>query len=106
MAKAKSIYSVHPGVQRTRIWVDTLKEKTGRSLEEWVKFIRKSGPAGDKERKDWLRTEHNFSMYTAGWLVDRVNGKGDDMDSSEAYIESAGRYVKEMYAAKPALRPV
>jgi hypothetical protein len=106
MPKTKSIYSVHPGVQRTHIWVATLKEKTGRTLEEWVKFVKKSGPAGDKERKDWLRKEHAFSMYTAGWLVDRANGGGDDMDSPEAYLEAANRCVEEMYAGKPALRPI
>jgi hypothetical protein len=106
MALAKSPYSVHPGVQRTRIWIDTLKEKTGRSLEEWVKFVNKSGPAGEKERKDWLRKEHGFAMYTAGWLVERAAGKGADMDNPAAYLESAQRYVEEMYSGKPALRPV
>ena len=103
---AKSVYSVHPGVQRTRIWIDTLKEKTGRSLDEWIKFLRKSGPAGQREQKDWLRQEHGFSMYTAGWLVDRAAGGGDDMDTPEAYLAAAERYVDEMYAGKPALRPI
>jgi hypothetical protein len=36
----------------TRKWVGTLKEKTGRSLDEWLKLIRKSGPATEKERRD------------------------------------------------------
>ncbi len=106
MALAKSLYSVHPGVQRTRIWVETLKEKTGRSLDEWVRFVKKSAPAGEKERKEWLRKEHGFAMYTAGWIVDRAAGRGEDMDSPEAYLESATRYVEQLYAGKAALRPV
>ena len=106
MALAKSPYSVHPGVQRTRIWVETLKEKTGRSLEEWVKFVKKAGPASDRERKDWLRKEHGFAMYTAGWIVDRAAGKGDEMDSPEVYLKAAGRYVDEMYEGKAALFPI
>jgi hypothetical protein len=106
MPLTKSPYSVHPGVQRTRIWIDTLKAKTGRSLEEWVKFVSKAGPAGEKEQKDWLRKDHGFAMYTAGWIVDRAAGRGDDMDNPEAYLESATRYVEEMFAGKATLRPV
>jgi hypothetical protein len=35
MSQTKSLYSVHPGVLMTRKWVAILKEKTGRSLDEW-----------------------------------------------------------------------
>jgi hypothetical protein len=41
-AKAKSIYDVHPGVAIMVKWVAELKEKTGRSVEEWEKSMRKS----------------------------------------------------------------
>ena len=36
MSELKSLYSVHPGVLMTQKWVSTLKEKTGRTLEEWL----------------------------------------------------------------------
>ena len=42
--KTKSIYGVHPGVLMTQKWIIELKQKTGRSLDEWLKFIRKEGP--------------------------------------------------------------
>ena len=29
-------------------WVGTLKEKTGRSLEEWLALVKKSGPKNRK----------------------------------------------------------
>ena len=35
--KKKSIYSVHPGVLMTQKWTGELKQKTGWSLEEWLK---------------------------------------------------------------------
>ena len=40
----KSIYGVHPGVLMTQKWIAELKQKTGRSLEEWLAFIKKAGP--------------------------------------------------------------
>lgn len=36
--KRKSIYGVHPGVLMTQKWIAELKEKTGRSLDEWMTF--------------------------------------------------------------------
>ncbi|HLF84824.1 MAG TPA: hypothetical protein VI837_11665 [Blastocatellia bacterium] len=50
--KRKSIYGVHPGVAMVRKWIDDLPAKTGRSLDEWLKFIKKSGPKTEKERRD------------------------------------------------------
>ena len=32
-------YSVHLGVLMTQTWVATLREKTGRSLDEWLRYI-------------------------------------------------------------------
>ena len=37
----KSIYGVHPGVAITVKWIGELKQKTGRTLEEWLKLIKK-----------------------------------------------------------------
>jgi hypothetical protein len=43
-------YSVHPGVAMVQKWMWELPQKTGRSLEEWIALIKKSGPATEKER--------------------------------------------------------
>ncbi len=40
-AKKKSIYGVHPGVLMTQKWIAELKQKTGRTLDEWLKLIKK-----------------------------------------------------------------
>jgi hypothetical protein len=37
-------YDVHPGVQNMQGWIAQLKDKAGRSLDEWVRFIRREGP--------------------------------------------------------------
>ena len=35
----KSIYGVHPGVLITQKWIAELKQKTGRTLEEWMQDL-------------------------------------------------------------------
>ena len=39
-------YDPHPGVAMVRNWIDTLKEKSGRSLDEWVALVESKAPAG------------------------------------------------------------
>jgi hypothetical protein len=103
----KSIYGVHPGVEMMQKWVRELPEKTGRSLDEWVAFIKREGPAGEAARRDWLKKKHGLGTNSAWWLAGRAEGKGGDDDSPEAYLAAAERYVEQQYAGKKsALRPI
>jgi hypothetical protein len=102
-----SLYSVHPGVLMTQKWVATLKENSGRSLDEWLKLIKKSGPPTEKERRDWLKNEHKLGTNSAWWLAERAEGKGGEMEKPEAYLREAEQYVEEMFSGgKASLRPV
>jgi len=104
-AKSKSLYGVHPGVLMTQKWVETLKEKTGRSLDEWLKLLKKSGPPTEKERREWLKSDHGLGTNTAWWLAERAEGKGEEKSDPDAYLRAAEKYVEDMYAAKAGLRP-
>ena len=107
MAKRKTLYSVHPGVPMIQKWVGELKEKTGRSLAEWVKFIQKEGPKTKAQRRDWLKAIHKLGNNCAWWLADRSVGQGDEVDTPEGYLRQAEVYVAEMYAVKKAgLKPI
>jgi hypothetical protein len=107
MAAAKSVYSVHPGVLMTQKWVATLKEKTGRSLEEWIKLVKKSGPPTEKERREWLKKEHGLGTNSAWWIAERAQGKAGELESPEAYLRAAEGYVDKMYSGgKESLRPL
>jgi hypothetical protein len=55
-AKSQSIYGVHPGVAMVQKSLADLKQKTGRSLEEWIALVKREAPKGEKERRDWLKT--------------------------------------------------
>src|SRR5688572_19262912 len=82
-----------------------LPAKTGRSLEQWIALIRKSGPKDPAGRRAWLKAEHGLGTNYAGWLADRTDGKGESGDPAE-YLATAERYVDDMFAgAKAALRP-
>jgi len=106
-ARTSSLYSVHPCVAMVQKWVRELKLKTGRSLEEWIALARKEGPKDDKTRRKWLKNKHKLGTNSAWWISERVDGKGGEEDTPEAYLETAVKYVEEQYAGpKENLRPI
>ena len=102
-----SLYSVHPGVAMVQKWVRDLPGKTGRSLDEWIALVQKSGPVTEKERREWLKREHKLGTNSASWIAERAEGKGmEDADPAE-YLKAAGIYVREMFSGKrSALAPL
>lgn len=106
-ATKKSRYSVHPGVAMVQSWVATLKEKTGRSLQEWVTLVKRSGPRTEKERREWLKKEHGLGTNAASWIAERAEGKATVDDDPQAYLQAAEGYVEKMFSGgKAALQPV
>jgi len=106
-AKSKTIYDVHPGVAMVQKWLAELKEKTGRSMEEWLALVNKVGPKDEKSRREWLKTKHKIAPNSAWWIAERAEGKGGDEDTPEVYLKAAVRHVEEQYAGpKEKLRPI
>jgi hypothetical protein len=106
-AKKKSIYGIHPGVLMTQKWIADLKDKTGRSLEEWLKLIKQSGPKDEKARREWLKAEHGLGTNSAWWLAERADGKGTEVGDPDTYLKAAEGYVETMFAGgKAHLRPL
>jgi Domain of unknown function (DUF5655)/Domain of unknown function (DUF4287) len=107
MAKSKTVYDVHPGVAIVQKWVGELKEKTGRSLEEWIALVTKEGPKEENSRREWLKSKHKLGMNSAWWIAERAEGKSAEEDTPEGYLVAAVRYVEEQYAGpKQKLRPI
>jgi hypothetical protein len=99
--RKNSVYSLHPGFAMEESSLANLKERTGRSLEEWIRIVKKSGPPAEKERAVWLKQEHGLTTNYAGWVANRAGGAG----SAEAYDPDA--LVEEMFAGKKTgLRPI
>jgi hypothetical protein len=106
-SRAKSVYGVHPGVAMVQDWVRALKEKTGRSLDEWLALVEKSGPKTEKERREWLKAKHGLGTNSAWWIAVRAEGKGSDVDDPKTYLQAAERYVEEMFSGtKAGLKPI
>ena len=106
-SKLKSVYSVHPGVAMTQKWIEDLKQKTGRSLDEWMKYLKKNGPRDEKERREWLKAEHRLGTNTAWWLAESAGGKGAESGDPDAYLKAAEGYVETMFSgSKAGLRPI
>jgi hypothetical protein len=96
----KSVYSVHPGVAMVQKWVAELPQKTGRSLEEWIALVKKSGPATEKERRDWLKKNHKLGTNSAWWIAERAEGKGGEDADPDLYLLAAENYVAAMFSGK------
>jgi len=104
---AKSLYGVHPGVLMTQRWVADLPEKTGKSLDQWIALVKKSGPSTEKERREWLKTQHKLGTNYAAAIAERAGGKGSELEDPAAYLEAAEKYVEQMFGGpKAALRPI
>jgi uncharacterized protein DUF5655/uncharacterized protein DUF4287 len=103
----KSIYGIHPGVLMTQKWVAELKQKTGRSLEEWIGLVKKSGPKEEQSRRQWLKDEYGLGTNSAWWIAERSVGKGTEADDPEKYLAAAEQYVEQMFSGgKAELRPL
>ena len=108
MPKSKQYYDLHGGVTMLRNWIDTLKEKTGRDLDEWTAFINAKGPADNKARRAWLKEKHGLGTNSARCLADHAEGKGEIEEFDPAvYLANAVAYVDAMFSgSKAALRPL
>lgn len=106
-AKTKSLYSVHPGVATVQKWVETLPAKTGRTLDEWLAFIKLEGPPTEKERRAWLKKDYQLGTNSAWWLAELAEGKGFEDSDPELYLQAAEKYVADMFAgSKAGLLPI
>ena len=100
-------YSVHPGVQMAQGIMARLEEKTGKSLDDWIKLSNKSGPKDEKERVTWLKSKHGLGTNYAGWISERSFGRGLESSDPDAYLAAAAQYVDDMFAGpKAELRPI
>lgn len=99
--RKNSVYTLHPGFKMEESGLAILKERTGRTLDEWIRIVKKTGPPAEKERIAWLKEAHGITTNYALWIAKRVDGGG----SAESYDPDA--MVEEMFAGKKAgLRPI
>ena len=97
----KSPYSLHPGFAMEATSLANLSARTGKTLEQWIRIVKKSGPQAAKDRREWLKSEHGITTNYAAWIVDRAEGRGAAADYEPDAL------VDAMYSGKKeALRPI
>jgi len=102
-----SPYAVHPGVAMLQKLEAELKDKTGRTLDEWVTLVRKKGPKDENARREWLKTKHELGTSSASWIAERAEGKVRVDSDPDEYRKAAVEYVNAQYSgAKANLRPI
>ena len=82
---------------------DTLAERTGRALEDWVGLVQGSGvdPLDQNAVRRWLKDEHGVKQNSQSAIADAAaRAAGWERPTVEQYID--GQYA----GAKAALRPV
>ena len=99
------IYDVHPSIAYVAAIVSNLKEKTGKSLDEWSDLIHSeqlSDPRG------WLKMK-GLGTQQAELVARRAaaaHGHAFD-DTPEGYLAAAAGYVEAQYGGRKALlRPL
>jgi Domain of unknown function (DUF5655) len=100
LKRKKSLYSVHPSFDYEEAGLRLIKERTGKTLEEWIAHVKRNGPAEPKARLAWLKKQ-GLTMNYAGWVASRASGTG----GRENYDPE--RLVDAMFAGpKVTLRPI
>jgi hypothetical protein len=80
--------------------IRNLREKTGRTLEQWVKVAQAAGIADFKRRVGWLKTKHKLGHVQAGIVAMRAEGEASEYLDGDAVLE------KLFAGEKAALRPI
>lgn len=88
--------------EATQSMIANLAAKTGKSLAEWVKIVRKRLPAKHGEIVSFLKTEHELGHGYANLVAHKA------LESDAVSVAESGEdLVGSQYAgAKSALRPI
>ena len=92
-----------PGEMEAAI-IDNLNAKTGKSLEEWIAVLKKSGAKTPKDQLAWLKGNHGLGHFQANVVVKRnASGGGSDYDDGDALVDNQfmgdNLPLKEVYEA-------
>ncbi len=98
----KSIYSPHPSFKMEEASIANLPKKTGKTLEQWLAIIKKSGPATEKERREWLKKEHGFTTNYAWFVALRAEGGGSLAEQYDPEADVEGIFEGPKSVFRPA----
>lgn len=80
--------------------IDNMKEKTGRSKEEWLPLVRASGLEKHGQILKWLKSEHSVTHGFASLIAHLALAEGQDAPSETDLVDA------QYAGAKAGLRPI
>jgi hypothetical protein len=99
--RKNSVYTLHPGFAMEESGLAILRQRTGRTLDEWIRIVKKTGPATERERMAWLKQAHGITTNYALWIAKRADGAGSSADyDPDAMVEA------QFAGKKAGLRPI
>lgn len=85
----------------TQTMIQNLREKTGKSLEEWIEIARKTGIAKNRELINHLKTDHGLTHGYANLIAIKA------LETTEQSTATGDDLVAAQYAgARAELRPI
>ena len=67
-------------------FIQTAKEKTGKTLEQWLPVVKASGLARQMEITNWLKAEHSLNHLQAGLLAGMFLNNGKPVYQNETNL--------------------
>lgn len=78
-------------------FIQTVKEKTGKTLEQWLPVLKKAGLSKQMEITNWLKTEHKLNHLQASLLAGLYLNNGEPVYQNEtALLDSQFAKCEEM----------
>src|SRR6185295_18729698 len=81
-------------------FIDTAKEKTGKSLQEWLKAIKSSGIEKRNDILEWLKKPHGLNHMQAQFLTGIHLNNGDPVYINENAL------LENQFLKCPDMRPL
>jgi predicted transport protein len=80
--------------------LQNLKEKTGKSIDEWIAIVKKNKLEKHKEMIDYLKANHGFTYGFANLVAHKTR------ESDAGSVENQDDLVIDQYKGKESLRPI
>lgn len=81
-------------------FIQTAKEKTGRSLEEWLEVVKPSGLTKQMEILNWLKRDHNLNHMQAQFVA------GIYLNDGKVVFQNEGNLLDNQFAKCEEMRPL
>ncbi len=81
-------------------FIQSAKEKTGRSLEQWLALLKSTGYTKQMELLNWLKTEHGLNHMQAQFA------SGIFLNNGKPVYQNEGQLLENQFLKNEAMRPL